>query len=398
MYLRQRRLALLPFTLAWGCLCVTLSLGLTPTDVSAQVSAADSAAVLLRAATEFERDGRWEVAEAIYILITERYGSTPAAVEARSRLGAAPGERIERTSRVELQVFGTLYGLWLGVAVPVALGATGPEAYGAGLLLGGLLGLFGSRAAVRARPMSEGQARAISWGGIWGTWQGFGWAEVFDVGEDEFCDQFGCYPTGDNEEPLFASMIVGGLAGIATGAIIARNPIGSGVSSGAQGGSIWGSIYGAMIAGMFEPDGEDILVTSLLAGNVGLIAGAALAGAYDLSRPRVRIINLGALVGGIGGVGIDLLIQPDDAVAAIAIPLVTSLAGLGIAAHVTRDGDGVGDRTPDDLGAALFDLSDGALTMRAPLPMPTLLPADDVNGRPVWRPGITLEVFRATFF
>jgi hypothetical protein len=151
-----------------------------------------------------------------------------------------------------------------------------------------------------------------------------------------------------------------------------------------------------MIAGMFEPDGEDVLVTSLLAGNVGLIAGAALAGAYDLSRPRVRMINLGALVGGIGGLGIDLLIQPDDAVAAIAIPLVTSLAGLGIAAHVTRDG--VGERTPDDLGAALFDLSDGALTLRAPLPMPTLLPADDVNGRPVWRPGLTLEVFRATFF
>ena len=68
---------------------------------------------------------------------------------------------------MELQVFGTLYGSWLGIAVPAAFGAEGPEAYGAGLLIGGPGGLVGSRAMQRARPMSEGQARAISWGGIW---------------------------------------------------------------------------------------------------------------------------------------------------------------------------------------------------------------------------------------
>ena len=34
--------------------------------------------VLLDTATRFEQDGRWEIAEALYIDITERYGGTPA--------------------------------------------------------------------------------------------------------------------------------------------------------------------------------------------------------------------------------------------------------------------------------------------------------------------------------
>jgi hypothetical protein len=375
-----------------------LSLAVSPSTASAQVSQADSAAVLLQAATRFERDGRWEIAEAIYVLLTEQYGATPAGIEARSRLTGPADQRIERISRVELQVFGTLYGLWLGVAVPVAFGAEDPEAFGAGLLLGGPIGFFGSRAALRARPLSEGQARAISWGGIFGTWQGFGWAELLNFGEEEFCNEFGCYDSGDNTEELFASMIVGGLAGITTGAIIARNPVRSGVSSGAQAGSTWASIYGAMVAGIVDADnGDAALASALIAGNVGLLAGAGLASRYDMSRSRIRLINLGALLGGLGGVGVDLLIQPDDEEVALLLPLVTSVAGLGIAAYATRDSDRGVERGPEDLDLALIRLSDDGLRVAPPMPMPTLLSMDDANGRPVWRPGLSFELFRATF-
>lgn len=366
-------------------LCVSLCVfapALVPVPVLAQVTLAESAAVLLRAATAFEEDGQWEIAEAIYRHITEQFGGTPAAAEATSRLAAQPGDRIERSSRVELQVFGTLYGLWLGVAVPAALGADQAEGYGAGLLIGGPLGLFSSRAYGRANPMSEGQARAISWGGIWGSWQGSGWAGIADA----------------RTEAGFAATIAGGLAGIVTGAVIARNPVRSGVSSGAQGGSIWGSVYGAMIAGLFDPDaGDGVVASSLIAGNVGLIAGAAVAGKYDLSRGRVRIINLGALVGGLGGLGIDLLVQPNDDEAFIAIPLVTSIAGLAIAAHATRNSDGAVSGPGDELGQALFSYRDGKLSVGTPMPMPALLPMDDVNGRPTWRPGLSVEWLRAKF-
>ena len=209
----------------------------------------------------------------------------------------------------------------------------------------------------------------------------------------------GCYPTGGSDEELFASMIVGGLAGIVTGALIARNPVRSGVSSGAQGGSIWGTIYGGLGAGLVDPDmdGDALLASVLIAGNVGLIAGGALAGKYDLSRSRIRMINLGALVGGLGGVGIDLLIQPDSDRALIAIPLLTSIIGLGVAAIATRGSDRGVERSEGDLGTALFTYRDGALRVSTPMPMPTLLPFEDPSGRRKWRPGISLELLRAKF-
>ena len=371
----------------------------TPAILAGQVTVADSAAVLLDTATRFERDGRWEIAEALYIHITELYGGTPAAVAARGRLSAAPTDRLERTSRVELPVFGTFYGLWLGVAVPAAFGVDGPEAYGAGLLIGGPAGLLGARAMARGRPMSEGQARAISWGGIWGTWQGGGWAEVLGFGTDEVCDPNFCYETGDSIEEIFASMILGGLAGIATGALIARNPVRSGVSSGAQGGSIWGTIYGGLGAGLVDPnsDGDATLAAALIVGNVGLLAGGALAAKYDMSRNRIRLINLGALVGGLGGVGLDLLLQPDSERMAIAIPLLTSLIGLGIAVNSTRGTARGAQRLEEDFGTALFDYRDGALRMNLPLPLPTLLPVEDSSGRRKWSPGVSLELLRARF-
>ncbi|PWG75154.1 hypothetical protein DF186_14135, partial [Enterococcus hirae] len=67
---------------------------------------ADSAAVLLQAADAFAQEGRWDVAQAIYERIVERYGGTPAAAAARARMSAPESERPQRPSRVELQVFG----------------------------------------------------------------------------------------------------------------------------------------------------------------------------------------------------------------------------------------------------------------------------------------------------
>jgi len=222
---------------------------------------------------------------------------------------------------------------------------------------------------------------------------------VLGLGQDQVCDRFACYDTGDSDEELFASMIVGGLAGLVTGALIARNPVRSGVSSGAQGGSIWGTIYGALGAGLVDPDvdGDAVLATALIAGNIGLLAGGALAGKYDLSRSRIRMINLGALVGGLGGVGLDLIIQPDSDRTAIAIPLLTSLIGLGIAANATRGSDRGIERSEGDLGTALFGYRDGALRINIPMPMPTLLPFEDASGRRKWRPGISFELLRAKF-
>ena len=79
-------------------------------------------------------------------------------------------------------------------------------AAGVGLLLGAPAGFFASRAYARSRPLSDGQARAITLGGTWGTWQGFGWASVLDLGTETVreCplgpDDCFEYETGDDTE------------------------------------------------------------------------------------------------------------------------------------------------------------------------------------------------------
>ena len=72
--------------LVWSALLVASSLVAAP--VAAQLTPADSAAVLLRAAEDFELEGESEIATALYNHITERFPDTPAAIEA-----AAPTDR-----------------------------------------------------------------------------------------------------------------------------------------------------------------------------------------------------------------------------------------------------------------------------------------------------------------
>lgn len=121
--------------LGW-LLSALLLTAVPPAPVEAQLTPADSADVPLETARVFEADGRWDVAEALYRLIADRYGATPAATEARARLVAPPQQVVYGDGSVELSVWMALYGAGLGVAVPGAFGADSPEPYGVGRLAG----------------------------------------------------------------------------------------------------------------------------------------------------------------------------------------------------------------------------------------------------------------------
>jgi hypothetical protein len=385
--------------IGWAALLLVIVAGAsTPESTSAQLTRADSAAVILGTATRFEQSGRADVAQALYQHLIQSFGGTAAADEARQRIAEVALDRVEGDGRVELQVFSTTFGLWLGIAVPAAFGADSGEAFGAGLLVGGPAGFFFSRALLRSREVSLGQARAISWGGLFGTWQGLGWGLVLDLdGEELVCGQFGCF-VEESSENVWASMVAGGIAGIATGAIIARNPVRSGVASGAQMGSTWGTVWSVLAAGVVgEDDGDDILTTGLVTGGVGLFAGAALARGQGMSRSRVRLIDLGALAGLAAGFGVDLLLQPDGDAAVAGIPLAGSILGAILAYNGTRDRDRMPDMDDFVPDGSLLSWQDGRLSLQAPLPMPTLVPALDPNGRDAWRPGLSVALLRARF-
>ncbi len=366
-----------------GLLVILFAMAALPISrpVAAQVAPADSAAVLLAAAEDFDARGERDVARALYRHIVEHFPGTDAAATARGRLGEVTEEQSRAGGETELKVWSTIYGTWLGIAVPTAAGADDSEPYGVGLLLGAPAGFFGGRAFAQSKPVSLGQARAITWGGTWGAIQGMGWANALDFGEA-------------STEAIFTSMIVGSALGIGGGMLAARQEISPGTATSANLGSLWGVWFGAASSILFDLDEDPTWATMMLTGNAGLVGGALAGSRWPLSRSRSRLISIAGLIGGVAGGGIILIAQPDDEDTAIAIPLTTSIAGLVLGAALTSGHDAEEDAGTEAQAAglfapsgALFSRSQGAWSLSAPLPVPVrgsvLLP--DARDDLVWK-------------
>ena len=135
----------------------------TPSRASTQLTRADTVVALLVAASDFERQGNGDAATSLlYRQIVGRFPGTLDAGTGGAWLDAASPERSCAGGEIELRAWSTLYGIWLGVGIPAALEAERPEAYAAGLLLGGPAGFLAARSFSRWRPVSPGQARAIT--------------------------------------------------------------------------------------------------------------------------------------------------------------------------------------------------------------------------------------------
>jgi hypothetical protein len=339
-------------------------------EVQGQASRPDSAAVLLAAGNDFEDAGEWDVAQAIYQHIIQRFAGTPAAALAESRMALAMRGGIAGAGAVELQVWTTLYGLFLGSMVPFALDAESGEAYGLGILVGGPGGFLIGRGAVRNRALTEGQARAITWGGTWGGWQGFGWSMVFDAGSQEFCDPGGfCGQTEEDAQAVAGITIAGSLAGLLVGSQLSKRNISPGTATAVNLGSLWGTWFGFGAGVLADQEDDALLAASLVGGNAGLLGTAMLAPGWNITRSRARLVSIAGVMGGVVGLGIDLLAQPEDEKAAIAIPLATSAAGLLLGAAATEDADD-SDASSDPMNDALLNLDGRTWRVGMPIPVP----------------------------
>lgn len=367
-----------------------------PEPASAQApSQADSAAVLLATASDFEGRGEGDIAQALYRHIADRFPGTPAAETALARLDAAVAASSRGGGETELRVWSALYGIWMGMAVPTALGSEGPEAYGLGLLVGGPAGFLAGTALANSRPVSLGQARAITWGGTWGTLQGLGWANALDLGGGERLIEGDILIHDDQTlEATMAAAIAGGALGIAGGLLAARREVTPGTSTSAMLGSLWGAWFGLASASLMDVDENTVWATMMAAGNAGLVGGAIAGSQLPLSRSRARLISIGGLMGGMGGTGLVLITHPDDDDTAMATILASSIAGLLLGVALT-DGDG-GEGDPAD-GAqaaasfpapgALLNRARGGWSVSAPLPSPAQEPTARGKGRDglIWK-------------
>ncbi|MDE0393376.1 MAG: hypothetical protein OYK82_01230 [Gammaproteobacteria bacterium] len=353
-------------------MAAALGASLPPERASAQITAADSAAVLLGTAGDLEQRGERDAAETLYRYITGRFEGTPAAATAGARLDAGSGGQSPGGGETELQVWSTTYGIWLGMMVPLALDADGPEPYGVGLLLGAPGGFFAGRSVARSRPLSLGQARAITWGGTWGALQGMAVANATDKEEQAFVQ----------------SMVIGSAAGVAGGMLAARREITPGTATSATLGSLWGSWFGLASSTLLDYTDDQVWVAMMVTGNAGLVGGALAGSRWPLSRSRARLISVGGLIGGVAGLGTVLIGDTDDEDTVIGVALAGSVAGLVLGGVLTQGDDAEADMSGNEPGAgflpatgALINWSGGDWSLSAPLPSPSLDPSDGYGGR-----------------
>jgi hypothetical protein len=313
------------------------------------------------------------------------------------------------SGNTELIVFNTFYGAALGVIVPAALGADGPEPYGAGILVGAPAGYFLSKWYTKKHPVTTGQARAMTFGTWWGALQGLGWREVFDIGDrtETICfdpqDKLQCFETttGSDAAP-FTAMLVGGLSGLAAGTVIGRlRPIEGSTALITNFSAIWGGWFGAVLGVQIDQDQPDdfsnndddaVLTTMLVAGNVGLLAGALGGSSLGWSTRDAWTVHLSGIAGLIGGLGIDLLASVESTETGLLIPGLTSAAALGVAAALVRNRPSTAS-SGSGLRSSLIDFASGRWSMGVPAPTPTAVPVYKF-GRRHLQPGAQVSLVR----
>jgi hypothetical protein len=369
-----------------------------PEAATAQTTRADTAQVLLNQVRQLQASGRARAAEDILRLLIERYDGTPAADSARARLRGAIRVGEAGAGRTGFVVWNTVFGTWLGLAIPAAFDAEGPEAYGAGILIGAPLGFFASKAYANSTRITPGQSGVISWATIWGMWQGVGWQDALDIGEeDSYCDAFGCYGGSSNTAPWIAQ-VVGGLSGLGVGLVAARRDIPEGTSAMITHGSLWGTWYGIAGAVLLQSDesNDDVLVPALVGGNIGLLAAIPASKAWNPRGSRVRIITAGGLLGLVAGFGADLLFQIDDDKGIILLPTIGSAAGLVAGALLGKDQPSALGSYDGGIRTSVIALGEET-TFGIPLPMPAAIRVEDASGRRSTKLGLRLNLLSGSF-
>lgn len=252
-------------------------------------------------------------------------------------LTCTPALAQETEGRAEALIAATGFGLYQGIAITLLLDDADllPDdfedrlALGAGLILTTTAGSYLLADWVtEAYGVNEAQARMVNSSLFWALLNG----AALSVGVD-----FG------SEEALWTSLVSGwtgqGL-GVLLAANVDRTPGQVGLMNTV---ATWSGAEAAVIMGALEVDAEaGYFTVPALVADVGLLAGSWLASRVRISDSRARMLDLGALAGGLAGpAALFMVWGPEDnlqnwylGAVAVGIP-----AGIGLAWHLTRDWD-----------------------------------------------------------
>jgi hypothetical protein len=337
--------------------------------------------MLLDTAHRLDAQGSRGAASALLEEILRRFADTPAAEEARRWRASRPAEP-ERNGRLELIAWSTLYGIELGVFLPAAMDAQSATVYGLGLVIGGPAGYYGARAYADANHPTLGQARAMTFGFRWGTWQAGGW--------------YGTLTNNVTTQGTFTALVLGGVGGMTAAALYGKHhAITAGAAASASQGALWGSWFGLVANVLFDVGGLSGTKMVLLAGDAGMVGGVLLA-PRDITDGQVWMTSALGLAGMAMGGGVDLILQPSDGKMAIAIPAIGSALGLGMGIAQARSAarEGAHGAAP---GLALLEWDAGGPRLGTPLVSPTLVPVGERGPRRLYRPALAVPLFHAAF-
>ena len=294
---------------------------------------------LRRLALRYASDRRYDAGLVLVRDLRSRYPATEEGAwadraspefEALAKSRAAlfwPGALLDQRGRTDLLVFSGYYGLWVGTAIPAALGAEDEASYAAGIMLVPLASVLTTSAVTRDARVTEGTASLISLGGLLGTWQGLGWAS-----------------TGDADgEVIVASGLLAGLGGVALAIPIAgAADITEGHGEIMHSAMWWGGWFGAVAGVLLDHDDTQdngVLPDMLIGSDAAVAIGAVAGSGARLSRNRMRLINLCGVLGGVFGAGLSLLVEDPGEEAVMALIGGGSAAGLGLGVNATRKYD-----------------------------------------------------------
>ena len=294
----------------------------------------DEAALIYNLGLKFAAETKYKISSQLFKTITSEYPQCPQALQVKqlwpdvmllrkNKKGLfMKGGMLDQEGRPEVLVFSGYFGLWLGIATPIAFKADNAQAYAMGLLVGGPASFLVAHRATQTANISNGRGTMIMLGGHWGTWQGLGWGAVSEMD--------GNTVVGLGE--------AAGIGGIIAASVLTRNYEFSESHASITNSALpWGAWFGLIAGIMIDHEGDMIVKDMLMGSNIGILAAGIGAKNSTMPVSRVRMINLAGVLGATFGFGLDMLVEVNDPKAAFGIVGASSAAGLWLGYHLTRE-------------------------------------------------------------
>jgi hypothetical protein len=333
---------------AMGAALIVPRLSWTDGDIDLRIVVARPGAKALLARVERVHRRDLEVRAAVMLrdLVNElvaRHPAPPPPPRAPEPL-AIPAKS---AGRAALAANATVFGGFVGYSVLRSSGSEDPRLLYPLLAVGAGIGLGGSLIIANEWDVGSGDAWYLAAGGIWPTLAGH---LIYE-------GRFAQYATSPDERWAFG--LVGGTVGLSVATLgLALHGASEGGAVVAHSGGGLGLVLGGLGELASRGDIGDTPFTGMGYGaGFGWLAAAALATQIRVAPARVLAIDLGALLGGLGGAALasPLVFEdptPDQQRAWVGVTAGATLAGAGIAWYASRDGGGraVVTASPGDRG------------------------------------------------